>query len=148
MHILVLANRTCPCPALHEFVHNELGERLAEVTIVAPALNESKLAHWVSDSDEALQDAELRLAQAIEGLKADGVAVRGQVGDADPLTALEDALAVFEIDAVVLSTFPDSDSHWLENGLVGKAQAKLDVPVHHFVSEYGLAEARKETTPG
>lgn len=145
MHILVLANQTCPCPELHEFVHSELGGESSEVTVIAPALNDSRLAHWVSDSDEAVRDAELRLAQAIDGLKADGVAVRGQVGDAHPLTALEDALAVLEIDAVVLSTFPQADSHWQEDGLVEKAQAQLDVPVHHFVTEYGLDRAAPPT---
>jgi len=146
MHILVLANLTCPCPALHDYVHAEIGDRLAEVTVVAPALNNSKVAHWVSDSDEAFEDAELRLAQAVEGLKGDGVAVRGQVGDADPLTALEDALAVFEADAVVISTFPPGKSHWQEKGLLEDAQARLSVPVHHFVTEYGLDEARSERT--
>jgi len=146
MHIIVLANQTCPCPALHAFVHEQLAERPSEVTVVAPALNNSRLAHWVSDSDEALKDAELRLAQAVDGLKADGVAVRGQVGDADPLTALEDALAVFEADAVVLSTFPAGESHWLEKGLVEEATTRLAVPVHHFVTEYGLEDARKEAT--
>ena len=142
MHILVLANQTCPCPELHAFVHSELpGDAASEVTVIAPAINSSKLAHWVSDSDEAIQDAELRLAQAVDGLKADGVAVRGQVGDAHPLTALEDALSLFEIDAVVLSTFPHGESHWQEDGLVEQAQARLSVPVHHFVTEYGLDRA-------
>ncbi len=148
MHIIVLADQTCPCPALHAFVHDQLAERPSEVTVVAPALNSSKLAHWVSDSDEALQDAELRLAQAIDGLKADGVAVRGQVGDASPMTALEDALSVIDADAVVLSTFPAGKSHWLEKGLVEEATTRLDVPVHHFVTEYGLEHARQEATTG
>lgn len=144
MHILVLANQTCPCPELHQFVHSQLGDMPSEVTVVAPALNNSKVAHWVSDSDEAIHDAELRLAQAIDGLKADGVAVGGQVGDAKPIVALEDALAVLDIDAVVLSTFPAGESHWLEDGLVEDAKARLSVPVHHFVTEYGLQDARKE----
>lgn len=56
---------------------------------------------------------------SIEGLKADGIAVRGQVGDADPLTALEDALSVFEADAVVIATLPPGESHWQEKGLLG-----------------------------
>ena len=145
MHILVLANQTCPCPELHDYVHSALpGDAPSEVTVVAPALNNSRLAHFVSDSDEAIQDAELRLAQAIEGLKAENVSVQGQVGDARPITALEDALAVLEVDAVVLSTFPAGESHWLEDGLVEEAQARLSVPVHHFVTEYGLKGTGKD----
>lgn len=145
MHILVLANQTCPCPELHQFVHSEIGDMPSEVTVIAPALNNSKVAHWVSDSDEAVRDAELRLAQAVEGLKANQVAVQGQVGDADPLVALEDAVHLHAIDAVVLSTFPAGESHWQENGLVEKAMKRLSVPVHHFVTEYGLDESRKGT---
>jgi len=132
-------------PPLHAYVHSKLpGDAPSEVTVVAPALNKSRVAHWVSDSDKAVRNAELRLAQAIEGLKADGVAVRGQVGDAKPIAALEDAHAIFDVDAVVLSTFPPGESHWLERGLVEDAKARLSVPVHHFVTEYGLDEAEPE----
>ena len=137
-HVLVLANRTCPCPGLHEFVHAQLTERPAEVTVVAPALNDSRLAHWVSDTDEAESAAAERLEQAIRGLTIDGVSVSGHVGDAKPLTAIEDALARFPVDLLVLSTFPPGESHWLEDGLL-EATHELAIPVRHYVSEYGLA---------
>ena len=136
-HVLVLANRTCPCPGLHDFVHAQLTERPAEVTVVAPALNDSRLAHWVSDTDEAVEAAAERLEQAIQGLTTDGVAVSGHVGDAKPLTAIEDALARFPVDLLVLSTFPPGQSHWLEDGLL-EATGDLAIPVRHYVSEYGL----------
>lgn len=108
--ILLLANRTC---------------------------NDSRLAHWVSDTDEAVTDATARLALAIEGLTTDGVTVTGHVGDARPITALEDALAEFPADLLVLSTFPPGMSHWLEAGLL-QATDHLEIPVRHFTTEYGL----------
>lgn len=135
--MLVLANRTCPCPGLHDFVHTQLTERPAEVIIVAPALNNSKLAHWVSDTDEARADAAERLELAVEGLTTDGVTVSGHIGDAKPLAALEDALSQFPADLLVLSTFPPGESHWLEDGLLEGAE-ELPVPVLHYVTEYGL----------
>ena len=136
-HVLVLANRTCPCPGLHDFVHAQLTDRPAEVTVVAPALNNSRLAHWVSDSDEARVAAAQRLEQAVAGLTTDGVTVSGHIGDAKPLTAIEDALSQFPADLLVLSTFPPGESHWLEDGLLEGAEW-LSVPVRHYVSEYGL----------
>lgn len=142
-HILVLANRTCPCPGLHDFVHAQLTERPAEVTVVAPALNDSRLAHWVSDSDKARAAAGERLEQAVEGLTTDGVTVSGHIGDAKPLTAIEDALSQIPADLLVLSTFPPGESHWLEEGLLEAAE-RLSIPVRHYVSEYGL-ERRSAT---
>lgn len=138
-HILLLANRTCPCPDLHEFVLAQLTERPAQVTIVAPALNDSKLAHWVSDTGKAESAAAHRLSQAIEGLTTQGVTVNGQVGDARPITALQDALAQVPADLLVLSTFPPGESHWLEAGLLEDAE-RLDIAVHHFTTEYGLPD--------
>ena len=137
--ILVLANRTCPCPGLHAFVHEKAGAPPAEIAVVAPALN-SRLRHLVSDSDGAMKAARARLDLALEGLAADGFEVTGTVGDAEPLTAIEDALSVFAADAVVISTFPAEDSHWLEEGLLEQAIDRLDIPVHHYVTEYGLEE--------
>jgi hypothetical protein len=141
MHrILVIANRTCPCPALQDLV----AERAAyhgehEVLLVAPALN-SRLAHLMSDTDAAVAAARERVEGAVARLSERGLRVRGQVGDAEPLTAIEDALAVFAADEVMIATHPPGHSHWLERGLVVKAQARLSVPVRHVVSEYALAE--------
>ncbi len=137
--ILVVANRTCPCPALHDHVHGRLTERPAEVLVVAPALN-SRLKHWLSDSDGAAAQAHERLDLALDGMRTDGVAVRGVVGDAEPLHAIEDVLEEFQADEVIISTHPPGDSHWLETGLLERARERLDVPVTHFTSEYGAGE--------
>src|SRR5689334_5954562 len=89
--ILVIANRTCPCPILAD----EVARRApAEVLVVAPALN-SRLRHWLSDIDASLVRAHERLDLAIAALRARGVVARGEIGDANPLHAIEDALASF-----------------------------------------------------
>lgn len=74
-------------------------------------------------------------------MEVDGVTVEGVVGDAHPLRAIEDALVDFHADEVVVSTHPEGDSSWLEAGLLEDARARLEVPVHHFVTEYGLEKA-------
>ena len=138
-NILVVANRTCECPALHEDIAGRAGSR-AEVLVVAPALN-SRVRHWVSDSDGAVEAAHVRLASAVEELQRRGVNARGQVGDAEPLHAIEDALVNFDAAQILLSTHPPGQSHWLEKGLVEQAGARFDQPVTHLVSGYGLAGA-------
>lgn len=137
--ILVVANRTCPCPALQDVIRQKAQEHdEAEVLIVSPALNQSKLAHWVSDTDEAVAEAESRLAETVESLRVSGVEAAGQVGDANPFNAIEDCLSVFEADEVLISTHPPGRSHWLEGDLPERTREAFDRPVAHVTSEYGV----------
>ena len=141
--ILVVANRTCPCRALLDEVERHASARPSEVLIVAPALNK-RLKHLASDTDEAVMAAEQRLAVAVEGLARAGLDVTGSVGDADPGQAIEDALRGFAADEMIVATHPSGTSHWLEKGLLERAQRDFDGPVTHFVSVYGLDEDESE----
>jgi hypothetical protein len=133
--ILVIANRTCPCPLLTD----EVARRApAEVLVVAPALN-SRLRHWLSDVDDALSRAGERLTLAVAALRVRGIAARGEIGDANPLLAIEDALAAFAADEIVIATLPPGRSSWLERGLIEKA-ARFGLPVAHLVSDVEEAD--------
>ena len=114
----MIANRTCPCPTLADEVARRAAAAPTDVLVVAPALN-SRLRHWVSDVDEALARAHERLDLAITALRQHaGVIVRGEIGDADPLLAIADALASFPADEIVITTLPTGRSNWIERGLV------------------------------
>jgi hypothetical protein len=136
--VLLVANRSCPCPVLLDAV----GERAnaGHVHLVAPALN-TRLRHALSDTDSAVAAAHDRLALARTLLEARVGRVTTEVGDADPLVALDDALARFCADEVVIGTLPPGDSNWLERGLVEKARRHVRVPVTHVVTHYGRAAA-------
>ena len=82
-----------------------------------PALN-SRLRTWTSDEDGARAAAQARLDASLARLAARGVNARGEIGDGDPLQALEDALREFPADEIVVSTHPPGRSHWLEQGVV------------------------------
>lgn len=138
--LLVVANRTCPCPGLADEIHACLDGRPGRVHVVAPALNK-RLRHHVSDSDEAVRQATERLAVAVELLRQAGIAGSSEVGDADPLVAVEDALAVFPAHGVLISTWPQGRSNWLEKDLLMRARERLSVPVDHVVSRYDLPPA-------
>ncbi len=135
--VLVVANQTCPCPGLAQQASDVLEQPDGELLLVAPALN-SRLRHWVSDTDGAVRQATQRLQQALEALSSQGVKARGQIGDADPMLAIHDALHEFAADAVIISTHPVGRSHWLERGLIERVRLELDVPILHLESQFGL----------
>ena len=137
--ILVVANATCPCPALLDHLAERARDCERQILIVAPALN-SRLAHWVSDTDAAVRGAEQRLAEAVAALGERGVEAHGRVGDADPGVALADWVAQVAPAEIVISTHPPGQSHWLEGDLVASARERYDAPVTHLISAYGVVE--------
>lgn len=130
--ILVVANETLAGSALRELVERRATGVREEVLVVCPALN-TPLKHWVSDEDAARAAAQARLDDCLARLAAAGVAARGEIGDGDPLQAIEDALRTFPADEIVVSTHPEGRSNWLERGVVAGARERFDVPVWHVI---------------
>jgi GABA permease len=130
--VLVVANETVGGPELLAELRRQAGGGKTEVLVVTPALN-SPLRHWTSDEDGARAAAGERLEASLTAMRAAGLSARGEVGDADPLQAIEDALRTFAPDELVISTHPEGRSHWLERGVVGGARERFDLPVTHVV---------------
>ena len=130
--ILVVANETVGGRPLREEVARRSQGPRTEVLVVAPALN-SHVRHWVSDEDGARAAAQARVDASVARLSQTGGTVRGEVGDAEPLQAIEDALRTFGADEIVLSTHPKGRSHWLEQGLVEEARRRFALPITHVV---------------
>jgi hypothetical protein len=107
----------------------------SEVLVVAPALN-TRLRHWTSDEDAARAAAAARLVVCLSALDDAGVQVEGWVADADPLRAIEDAVAVFPADELLIATHPEARSNWLAQDLVARACASFSLPVAHLVVEH------------
>ena len=102
------------------------------VLVVCPALN-SPLRHWASDEDEAREQAQHRLDTSLETMQGAGIQAAGEIGDGDPIQAIEDALRTFRPDELVVSTHPLGKSHWLERGVVEKARERFALPVTHVI---------------
>jgi hypothetical protein len=132
LRILVVANETVGGAALLETIRRRSEGVQERVLVVAPALN-SPLRHIASDEDGAREAARERLDASLERLRAAGVDARGEVGDADPLQAIEDALRTFGADELIVSTHPEGRSHWLERNVVAQARERFAVPVTHVV---------------
>jgi hypothetical protein len=132
--ILVIANETVAGGALREEIKQRAEGYRERVLVVCPALN-APLRHWVSDEDGARADAQKRLETSLSRLSEAGVEAQGEVGDGDPLQAIEDALRTFGADEVIISTHPEGRSHWLERGVVSGARERFAVPITHVVTD-------------
>jgi hypothetical protein len=130
--ILVVANETVAGRKLREAIKAAVGDARANVLVVTPALN-SPLRHWTSDEDGARAAADDRLQRSVAELDRLGISARGEVGDADPVQAIEDALRTFGADEIIISTHPEGRSNWLERGVVTSARERFAVPLTHVV---------------
>ncbi len=130
--ILVIANETVGGTTLRDRIRERSEGVRADVLVVAPALN-SPIRHWASDEDGARAVAESRLQESLSLLRSGGVSARGEVGDAEPLQAIEDALRTFGADEIIISTHPEGRSQWLERGVVSAARERFAVPITHVV---------------
>ena len=139
--ILVIANETVGGEKLRDCIRSKTEGVREEVLVVTPALN-SPLRHWASDEDGARAAAAERLEESLGRLRTLGIEARGEVGDGEPLQAIEDALRTFGADEIIISTHPEGRSHWLERGVVGAARARFAVPITHVVVD--LAHQREE----
>jgi nucleotide-binding universal stress UspA family protein len=130
--ILVVANETLGDTRLTEEIDRAAAGYRKQVLVVCPALT-SSLRHWASDLDAGRAQAEHRLEQTLSQLQSGGIEARGEVGDEDPLQAIEDALRTFGADEILISTHPEGRSNWLERDVVTNARERLALPITHIV---------------
>jgi hypothetical protein len=138
--ILVVANETVGGEALRERIAEQGQGKRSQVLVVSPALN-TPLRHWASDEDPARAEAQERLDRSLARLEQEGIQARGEIGDGDPLQALEDAMRTFGPDEIIISTPPEGRSNWLERGVVTGARERFTVPITHVVVDL---EAERE----
>jgi hypothetical protein len=124
MKLLVLT----PEPVDADMLRSTLGEDVegAEVLVVSPATNRSKLAFWVSDPDQAIAEAE-----TVERLEEQGVDAAGDTGESEPAVALQDALATFPADRIVVFSHPEGDRDYREDEGLADVEERFGIPVTH-----------------
>ena len=84
-------------------------------------------------SGGAPRQARARLATMLDRLHTAGLLGSGMIGDPDPYTAAVNALELFTVDDVVISTLPGERSGWLRANLIERVQGATSVPVEHVV---------------
>ncbi len=128
--MLVLTSEPISADVLREAAGEEAAND-AEVLVIAPALHQSGLRFWMSDADEAIAKAEGVQEETVERLEEEGVDAAGDTGESEPLVALEDALATFSADRIVIVSHPEGERAFAEED-VDAARSRFDVPVKHW----------------
>ena len=142
--ILVIANETVGGETLREEIRRRAEDYEERVRVICPTLL-SRVRFVASDEDAARAQAQERLAHSLSRLREIGVNCDGEVGEADPLQAIEDQLRTFGADEIIISTHPEGRSLWLERGIVQGARERFDVPITHIVVDL---EAEREEIAG
>ena len=129
MKVLVLTSEPIDAGALKAALGEGAGD--AEVMVVSPALQDSPVRFWVSDSDDAIARAQEVAEETVERLEEGGVDAAGDTGESEPLVALQDALATFDADRIVVFTHEGEDSAYREQELTPEVERRFGLPVSH-----------------
>jgi hypothetical protein len=124
---LVVANKTSS--------GDELSERLAEKNAQEGKHVFIAVLPKSDGSGPAAAEARARLARMLDRLRRAGLVISGMIGDPDPYTATMNALELFTVDEVVISTLPGERSGWLRSDLIERVRGASGVPVEHVVVE-------------
>jgi hypothetical protein len=129
MKVLVLTSEPISAEQLRDALGAGGDPAEAEVMVVAPALADSAMKFWMSDADEAIARADEVRRTSVERLGEQGVAATGDTGEADPYTAIEDALKTFDADRIVLFTHEREDQRYREDLDRGELADRFGRPV-------------------
>src|ERR1044072_3714745 len=140
--VLVVANETVGGGELLREIGNRCRGRDCEILVGTPALAGSRAEHWASEIDEAIELARQRMELSLIAIGELGLRARGEVGDSDPIMAIEDALRTFPADEILISTHPPDRARWLEHGVVDRAQEQIDLPITHVVVDLTADSSR------
>ena len=109
----------------------ELIEHLKGLAAKAERMLFIAVVPLVDGSGDATREARARLAKMLDRLGDAGLLSSGMIGDPDPYNATMNALALFKVDTVVISTFPGERSGWLRANLVERVKGATPVKVEH-----------------
>jgi hypothetical protein len=131
MKVLVLTSESVTAEQLRSALPSDTDPKDAEVMVVAPALADNALKFWMSDADEAIARAEQVRRDSVERLGDAGVSASGDTGEADPYTAIEDALKTFDADRIVLFTHEGGAQRYREDLDDREIAERFGLPVDH-----------------
>jgi hypothetical protein len=130
---IVVANQTLGADRLYDEVRRCLAAGPCTFHIVVPATPPTDHLTWTEGEARAI--ASDRLDRALSWFGELGAEVDGEVGDANPLLAIWDALQNREFDQIILSTLPAGISRWVKMDLPSRVRAEFGLPVSHIVAE-------------
>jgi hypothetical protein len=126
--ILVVANEALTGDALLDQLRGRTG-RAPVIEVLAPVL-QSRTHFVTTDIDRETEAARRRLRETLAWAREHGLTATGHVGDPiDPYAGLADELRRYDVDEVIIVAHPPEHANWVEQGMLERLRAELDVPV-------------------
>jgi hypothetical protein len=122
---LVIANKTASGEELLEHLREKAADGRQHVFIAVIPLQDG--------SGSAPRAARARLAAMLDRLHTAELIGSGMIGDPDPYTAAINALELFRVDDVVISTLPNERSGWMRTNLIERIRHSTSAKVEHVV---------------
>jgi hypothetical protein len=117
---MILANQTLGGDELVQFVRDRAAEDECEFRVVVPA-----------HPEEGRRLAGEQLKGSLKRLTDAGLPAEGQIGDPDPMVAVEEALGRWQVDEIVVATLPPRLSRWMHQDLPRRLEQRFGLPVTH-----------------
>jgi hypothetical protein len=127
--VLVVANRTAESDELLQALRARADQGPATFHLVVPST--ARGVSWMADMHAGTDAAEHDLDGALERLRGAGLEIDGEIGDPDPVAAVQDAANAGGYDEVIVSTLHKTISRWLKLDLPSKAAHATGLPVTH-----------------
>jgi len=123
-HVLVVATKTVNTPDLVTRLKERAATRPHRYTIICPR------AEDVAE-EQVVRDLAATLAELYRSdIDATGLPISGD----DPFEAVRNAIELYRIDEILISTFAGQESRWLQSDLIGRVREITDKPVSHVES--------------
>ena len=127
MKLLVLTPEPIDANLLKAAAGEEAAE--AEVMVVTTATSKSGVRFWMNDIDRDIAAAQQAADETVERLEEGGVDAVADTGEAEPALALQDALATFPADRIIVFTHPEGDLDYREDEGLRDAEGRFGVPI-------------------
>jgi hypothetical protein len=122
---LVVSDLMVGSGALKAFVRAQLADERSSFYLIVPTIPDRRHLAW--DESEAHLIARRRLVNGLEWMREIDPDADGEVGDVDPIMAIEDALRSTSYDAIVLAV--RERPHRRRLHVAARARQAFDLPV-------------------
>jgi hypothetical protein len=125
-HTLVVATQTVNSPDLLSHLKSEASAHPHRYTFICPRSGQI--------SREEVCD---RLASTLAELYRADIDATGMPMSPEPFSAVENAIAHYRLDEILISTLKGEESQWLKEGLIERVEELTDMPVRHIEASAG-----------
>jgi hypothetical protein len=132
MRYLVVAHRTLGGPHLTDEVQRRMAEGPCQFHLLVPCHHPP--THTWTDH-EVEEEARRALEAGLARFRSLGADVTGEIGDVNPVYAVDGVLRRERFDEIILSTLAPGPSRWLKVDVPSRMRRQFSLPITHLVAE-------------